>query len=162
MPVSSNDSNIWMDSEGMDVKIKPGTEVKGTEEQRPRSSGGYILMYLNVPNAFQDETHLTFSPVEAWMVYAASLVTLSYLPSSAERLKQNRPQLTPKSNCKTNLRKTDEPTSSSQPSPTPETSETPSLLLNCQGRNPTPSQQLLPCICTPEPSVLAAPWELHF
>ena len=48
-----------MDGEGMDAQIKPGNEVKGTEQQRPQSSGG---VYFYVPNALQDETHLTFSP----------------------------------------------------------------------------------------------------
>lgn len=62
---------------------------------------------------------------------------------------------TTQSNCKTNLRTADEPSSLSQPSRSPKTLETP-LLLNSQGRNPTPSWQLLPCICTPEPPESAA------
>ena len=41
-----------------------------------------------------------------------------------------------KSKCKTHLRKADEPASLSQPSPGPKTLETPSLLLNYQGKTP--------------------------
>ena len=94
--LSNNNCDIRMDGEGMDAQIKPGNEVKGTEQQRPQSSGG---VYFYVPNALQDETHLTFSPAywdaEARMVYATSPVTLSYLPSAAGRLKQNRPHQHP-------------------------------------------------------------------
>ena len=57
--LSNNNCDIRMDGEGMDAQIKPGNEVKGTEQQRPQSSGG---VYFYVPNALQDETHLTFSP----------------------------------------------------------------------------------------------------
>lgn len=81
------------------------------------------------------------------MVYAASLMTFLYLLSAAGRLKQNRPH---------------QPTSLSQPSPSPKTLETPSPLLSCQGRNPTASWQLLPCTCTPETPALATPQELLF
>ena len=83
-------------------------------------------------------------------------------PVSCGETKTEQTSSTTKSNCKTNLGKADKPSSLSQPSPSLKALQTPSPLLNCQGRNPTASWQLLPCICIPEPPALAAPQELFF
>ena len=81
----------------MDAQIKSGNEV--SKRHREAETSEFWGVYFYVPNALQGETHLTFSPAyrdaEAQMVYAASPVTLSYLPSAAGKLKQNRPHQHP-------------------------------------------------------------------
>ena len=71
-------------------------------------------------------------------------------PVGCRDTKTEQTSSTSKSNCKTNLRKADEPSSLSQPSPSLKTLQIPSPLLNCPGRNPTASRQLLPCIGIPD------------
>ena len=99
MPLSNNFCDIPMDGKGTDTKISSGNEVRGTEKERPESSGGYVFVYLNVPNAGpnirQVSSQKARSYAEAHTVYAASLMTSSYLPSAVERQNQNRPDQKP-------------------------------------------------------------------
>ena len=59
-PLSNDDCDIQMVGEGMDAQIKSGNEV--SKRHREAETSEFWGVYFDVPNALQDETHLTFSP----------------------------------------------------------------------------------------------------
>ena len=133
MPLRNNDCHVPMDGEGTDAQITSGNEVRKRHGQVETSQ--FRRVYFNVPNALRDETHLTYAE-PCILPYGGPdglrCVSCDFVapPVSCGETKTEQASSTPKSNGKTSLRKADEPSSLSQPPPSPKTLETPSLLPN--------------------------------